>query len=93
MFPSLPHRKPFKFDPLNLGCGENVSKPRSETSIKPFGIKPRSVYKYGLLYATYPIFVYLYGIKPLGLSVGFIPRGFIGSLSLRLRLRLRGNKL
>ena len=26
------------------GDGENVSKPRSETSIKPSGIKPRSVY-------------------------------------------------
>ena len=32
------------------GDGENVSKPRSETSIKPSGIKPRSVYIYGFLY-------------------------------------------
>ena len=32
--------------PGKKGCGENVSKPRSETSLKPRGIKPRSVYTY-----------------------------------------------
>ena len=29
-----------------LGCGENVSKPRSETSPKPCGMKPHGLYGY-----------------------------------------------